>query len=89
MNQLEKIQKFRVVLSSGNLDICRRAIKVTAFDSSKTGPHVLFFLIRSHGNMKKCQQRVKNNFPKTIPVPKKIKNFPKTYFFNDIFKKFI
>ena len=51
----EKIQKFRVILSSGGLDICRRAIKVTVCDSAETGPHIhIFFLSqgsREHGEM--------------------------------------
>ena len=44
MNQLEKIQKFCAILSSGGLDICRKVISVTACDSAKTGPIYIIFL---------------------------------------------
>ena len=45
-NQLEKIQKFRVVLSSGSHETGGTAKKVTAFDSAKPGLHIhiLFFV---------------------------------------------
>ena len=44
-NQLEKIRKFRVVLSSGSHETGGTAKKVTASDSAKPGPyiHILFF----------------------------------------------
>ena len=37
MNQLEKIQKFRVILFSGGICTCMREIHVTACDSAETG----------------------------------------------------
>ena len=46
-NQLEKIRKFRVVLSSGRHETGSTAKKVTASDSAKPGPHIhIFFLIQ-------------------------------------------
>ena len=44
-NQLEKIRKFRVVLSSGSHETGGTAKKVTASDSAKPGPHthIIFF----------------------------------------------
>ena len=39
-NQLEKIRKFRVVLSSGSHETGSTAKKVTASDSAKSGPHM-------------------------------------------------
>ena len=46
-NQLEKIRKFRVVLSSGSHETGGTAKKVTASDSAKPGPHIhIFFLIQ-------------------------------------------
>ena len=47
MNQIEKILKFQVVLSSGGLDICRRRIKVTACDLAETGHHVHVLFLES------------------------------------------
>ena len=44
-NQLEKIRKFRVVLSSGSHETGSTAKKVTASDSAKPGPHKhIYFL---------------------------------------------
>ena len=44
-NQLEKIRKFRVVLSSGSHETGSRAKKVTASDLAKPRPHthIIFF----------------------------------------------
>ena len=42
-NQLKKIRKFRVVLSSGSHETGSRAKKVTASDSAKPGPHMHIF----------------------------------------------
>ena len=44
-NQLEKIRKFRVVLSSGSHETGSTAKKVTASESAKPGPHIhiIFF----------------------------------------------
>ena len=44
-NQLKKIRKFRVVLSSGSHETGGTAKKVTASDSAKSGPriHIFFF----------------------------------------------
>ena len=46
-NQLEKIRKFRVVLSSGSHETGSTAQKVTAFDSAKPGPHIHKFFFNS------------------------------------------
>ena len=42
-NQLEKIRKFRVVLSSGSHETGSTAKKVTASDSAKSEPHIHIF----------------------------------------------
>ena len=42
-NQLEKIRKFRVVLSFENHETRGTAKKVTASDSAKPGPHIHIF----------------------------------------------
>ena len=44
-NRLEKIRKFRVILSSGSHETGGTAKKVTASDSAKPGPqmHIIFF----------------------------------------------
>ena len=42
-NQLEKIRKFRDVLSSGSHEIGGTVKKVTASDLAKPGPHIQFF----------------------------------------------
>ena len=46
-NQLEKIRKFRVVLSSGSHETGSTAKKVTASDSAKPGPHIHIFFFNS------------------------------------------
>ena len=43
MNQLDKIQKFRAILSSGGLETWMKANKPTTCDSAKTGPHIHIF----------------------------------------------
>ena len=43
-NQLEKIRKFRVVLSSGSHETGSTAKKVTASDSAKPGPHIYVYI---------------------------------------------
>ena len=42
-NQLEKIRKFRDVLSSGSHETGSTGKKVTASDSAKPGPHIHIF----------------------------------------------
>ena len=54
MNQFEKILKFRVVLSTSGLDICRRGIKVTACDFAEIAFHVHIFVLGS-GVMGTCR----------------------------------
>ena len=44
LNQLEKIRKFRVVLSSGSHETEGQAKKVTASDSAKPGPYIHTYL---------------------------------------------
>ena len=46
-NQLEKIRKFRDVLSSGSHETGSTAKKVTASDSAKPGPHIHIFFFNS------------------------------------------
>ena len=46
-NQLKKIRKFRVVLSSGSHKTGSTAKKVTASDSAKPGPHIHIFYSES------------------------------------------
>ena len=46
-NQLKKIRKFRVVLSSGSHETGGTAKKVTASDSTKPGPHIHIFFFNS------------------------------------------
>ena len=46
-NQLEKIRKFRVVLSSGSHETGSTAKKVTASESAKPGPHIHIFFLNS------------------------------------------
>ena len=42
-NQLKKIRKFRVVLSSGSHEAGSTGKKVTASDSANPGPHIHIF----------------------------------------------
>ena len=46
-NQLEKIPKFRVVLSSGSHETGSTAKRVTAPDSAKPGPQIHIFFLNS------------------------------------------
>ena len=46
-NQLEKIRKFRVVLSSGTHETGSTAKKVTASESAKPGPHIHILIFDS------------------------------------------
>ena len=51
-HQLDKIRKFRVVLSSGSHETGSKEIKVTASDSDKTGPYIhIFFWGQGHGDV--------------------------------------
>ena len=51
MKKLDKIVKFRIILSSRGLDTCRRAKKVNASDSAETGPHIhIFFWVQYSAN---------------------------------------
>ena len=54
-NQLEKIRKFRDVLSSGSHETGSTAKKVTASDSAKPGPHIHIILFES-GVTGKCME---------------------------------
>ena len=54
VNQLEKIRKFRVVLSSGSHETGSTGKKVTASDSAKPGPHIHTFFFGS-GVTGKCK----------------------------------
>ena len=46
-NQVEKIRKFRVVLSSGSHETGSTAKKVTASESAKPGPHTHIYFFES------------------------------------------